>query len=129
VADPYGWQMPAEPLTREHVARLKRELPFSELVALSLLANRCGAAGACKATLREIGDPGGLNEDVVRRAIREAADAGLLSVEPKAALQQRSAKLSLAVTFASPEIADALWIHRFPDDIDDADAKQLDEAA
>ena len=96
--------------TREHVARLAREFEFSERLALSALADLTDADGAGKVSIAQIADRAALNCGLVRRAIRMAADAGVLSVQPRERLELRSAKLTMVMRFVSPEARDAVWI-------------------
>jgi GTP-sensing pleiotropic transcriptional regulator CodY len=76
-------------------ARVADRFTMSELVALSAIVQRAGVAGRCTCSIAEIADRAGLNRNVVKTAIREAEGLGLLTVEPRARLELRSAKLPL----------------------------------
>lgn len=99
-------------MTREHVDHLTCRLSFPERIALSALAEIADIDGRCTTTIAAISDHCAMNHDLVRRAIREATHAGLLIVEPRTHLDQRSPRLSMSISFVSAEIADALWLHR-----------------
>jgi len=92
---------------------LTRDLSFSERICLSAAVDLADANGALRSTsIAEIGAHAAINPKIVRRALREAASAGLLSIEPRASFEARSPKLSLPIMFAAPEICAALWLHR-----------------
>jgi GTP-sensing pleiotropic transcriptional regulator CodY len=73
---------------------------MSELIALRSVVE-LASAGACTCSIAEIADHSAIGRNVVRRALREAADAGLIVVEPSARLELRSAKLTLSIKVVS----------------------------